>query len=396
MSDQLYPDLPGLAWPVTRAPQWKTTVQTTPSLREFRTSSVLNPVHELTLKYEFLRQRANLPEFQRLFDFYASHRGDFDTFLFNDKTDNTVALQRLAVGTGAVSQFQLGRWLTDTPYNIATSTEDLSVSPSWALQGLSTVGSTAAYDGLQYATQLAEDTSTGLHRIRSNTGTFNPALSLLWSVDVKAGTRTDVVLALLDGDNTSNVGIRFNLLTGVATQQFIAGSASVAGFYMEPLGNGWFRCSVVATAGANNALAGQQCQVRLALTDGTTSYTGAGAGSYVFVARPMMMPTTLPKPYVRNTSSAALYPRLEPVYAPIGALTFFSGTFGTGWSSITPTSVSSTGLVTLSAPLAAGSTLLWSGSYYWRCRFADPNLSIEQFMSRFWQLGRVKLRTWKP
>lgn len=52
----------------------------------------------------------------------------------------------------------------------------------------------------------------------------------------------------------------------------------------------------------------------------------------------------------------------------------------------------STGIVTLATAPAAGAILTWSGSYYYRCRFADDTLTPRQLMQDIWELGKCELR----
>ncbi len=394
MSNQLYPELPGLTWPVMRTPQWKTSIQTTPSLREFRTSSVLNPVHELTLKYEFLRQRSSQAEYQRLFDFYANHRGDFDTFLFLDPSDYQASQVRLAVGTGTVSQYQTARWIPNTPFNLAPWSDQMFMS-GWNPFGATVVGNAAAaYDGLPYAIKLKETTVNGVHGLNMSAGLFSPDVNNLWAVDVKADGRSVVQLVLYNGVAAPQAycGANFDLVTN-AVQGFSTSSGSLLTAAMLPLGNGWFRCYVIGTAGVvSDGL--QFAQVVLSNGSGV-SYAGDG-NSGLLLARAMLMPSNDLKPYVRNPSASPLFPKLEPVYAPYGAQQFYTWTASTGFSSISPSTVSLSGLATFASPIPAGVSLYYTGTYYWRCRFADGSLSLEQFMRQFWQAGRVKLRTVKP
>jgi uncharacterized protein (TIGR02217 family) len=54
-------------------------------------------------------------------------------------------------------------------------------------------------------------------------------------------------------------------------------------------------------------------------------------------------------------------------------------------------SIGPTGVVTFNAPPAAGSILAWSGSFYWRVRFAQDINDFELFMHNFFRLRRVEL-----
>lgn len=53
--------------------------------------------------------------------------------------------------------------------------------------------------------------------------------------------------------------------------------------------------------------------------------------------------------------------------------------------------IGETGIVTFAAPPAAGAVLAWSGSFYWRVRFAQDVNDFELFMHNFFRLRKVEL-----
>ncbi len=53
--------------------------------------------------------------------------------------------------------------------------------------------------------------------------------------------------------------------------------------------------------------------------------------------------------------------------------------------------ISATGLVTFGTVPAAGHALTWSGTYYYRCRFADGSLDFENFMNQLQEVKQLKL-----
>ena len=112
MSNNLFPTLPGIAWPVMRAVMAPPVmVKTTPSQREFRARDSTIPRYRYTLAFEFLRPDAALLEWQTLLGFYNLQGGPFDDFIFVDQADNTVTNQTIGIGDGASTQFQLARTL---------------------------------------------------------------------------------------------------------------------------------------------------------------------------------------------------------------------------------------------------------------------------------------------
>lgn len=120
MSNELFPTLPGLSWGVIKAPMWSTTIQRSASGKEVRTSFYDRPIWNIQLTYEFLRGGNGRAEFQTLLAFFNQRKGAFDSFLFNDPTDNTVLNQQFGIGDGANRSFVLlhsiGGWVEPIGY----------------------------------------------------------------------------------------------------------------------------------------------------------------------------------------------------------------------------------------------------------------------------------------
>lgn len=111
MSSAVYPDLPGLDWPIRKTLITNTQIRTTPSGREWRSSMMVVPRYRYTLTYEFLRNAAAWAEFQTLFGFAELRLGAYDSFLFNDKDDNAVTAQAFGLGDGSTVAWPLVRTL---------------------------------------------------------------------------------------------------------------------------------------------------------------------------------------------------------------------------------------------------------------------------------------------
>lgn len=111
MSNEVYPSLAGLIFPVVRTPIWKTQRRDTASGRSFRASQMTFPRYRLKLRYELLRDTVASPEFRTLLGFFNKHFGGLDSFLFNDPDDSAVTAQQFGVGDGVTTAFQLVRTL---------------------------------------------------------------------------------------------------------------------------------------------------------------------------------------------------------------------------------------------------------------------------------------------
>jgi uncharacterized protein (TIGR02217 family) len=109
VSNQVLPDLPGRRWPFSRAPVHSTTIKTSVSGREYRRQNWSYPRYEYKFGYEVLRQAGAYTELAQMLGFVNSRGGSFDSFLYTDADDSTVALQQIGVGNGSTQAFQLIR-----------------------------------------------------------------------------------------------------------------------------------------------------------------------------------------------------------------------------------------------------------------------------------------------
>lgn len=109
MSNSVFPTLIGLAWNVTKTPIWSTRIQKAVSGREYRSAQYSIPLWKFKLIFDVLRASQQLQEFQTLAGFFNARQGSFDTFLYADPNDQTIAAQQFGVGDGSTKTFQLVR-----------------------------------------------------------------------------------------------------------------------------------------------------------------------------------------------------------------------------------------------------------------------------------------------
>lgn len=109
MSNAVFPTLPGLTFNVVRTPMFSTMTQRALSGREIRGTYQNFPLYQFDLAFEFLRDMAATPELDTLIGFYLARQGSFDSFRFNDLSDNSVTDMQFGVGDGITPGFQLTR-----------------------------------------------------------------------------------------------------------------------------------------------------------------------------------------------------------------------------------------------------------------------------------------------
>ncbi|EOR08668.1 hypothetical protein F896_01194 [Acinetobacter genomosp. 15BJ] len=105
MSNELFPELPGLEWDLTKTPTFNTKIMTSVNGRELRASYQAVPKYEISMSYAFLRENKNRKEFQILESFFLARRGAFDSFLFQMPDD--FEFDCTFVGDGVTTTFQL-------------------------------------------------------------------------------------------------------------------------------------------------------------------------------------------------------------------------------------------------------------------------------------------------
>lgn len=394
MSNEIYPALPGLSFGVRVSPIWQTAVRTTPSGREFRSGQQLYPRYKRRLVYEFLRAKSAYSELQSLQGFFNRHAGQRESFLFDDPDDNSISDQVLGVGNAAQVAFQalrtrggftepvyeingvpaltLSDWQGDRtpmwPYlrsNLAPGSDALNTASGWtrtATAITNNAGSTP--DGGSSAVKLAPNTSSTSHYL-SSVITVNPNLRLVNSCYFKAGEYTQATMGVFGTGAASFTQAIFDLSAGTV----LSGAGAITA-----LGGGWFRCSLpYASSAAGGSVT---CTAGVAV-GGSTTFAGDGtSGIYAWGFQAELC----------GQAGAATAPPSR--YISTGA-----GTVPASYTDYSYTTHG--GVFTLATAPATGAVVRWSGSFYWRCRFAADQLDFEKFLDKIWQAGQVDLITVK-
>jgi uncharacterized protein (TIGR02217 family) len=111
MSNAIFPSLPGQAWPRVRETKYANEVQRSDSQRDWRVARALYPVYTITINYEYL----SAADCVTLSSFFRARKGNFDTFLFDDRDDylhsDAGSPQPFGEGDGETARFQLVRAL---------------------------------------------------------------------------------------------------------------------------------------------------------------------------------------------------------------------------------------------------------------------------------------------
>lgn len=109
MGNAVFPDLPGLKIEASRIPNFSTKIQAVASGNETRAAFMLYPLWTFRLAFEVLGHGLQGDDLNTLQGFFLARRGQFDSFLYLDPSDNAVADMSFGTGNGSATQFQLTR-----------------------------------------------------------------------------------------------------------------------------------------------------------------------------------------------------------------------------------------------------------------------------------------------
>lgn len=107
MSVSVYPDLAGAQVEVERTPVYDTVVQRESNGRELRVARQTAARYRYSISYNFLRQDGASDEYATLSNFFATHKGSWDSFLFTDPKESTYAGAFLGTGDGTSTVFYM-------------------------------------------------------------------------------------------------------------------------------------------------------------------------------------------------------------------------------------------------------------------------------------------------
>ena len=228
--------------------------------------------------------------------------------------------------------------------NYLEVSEGFNAASSWnksPFKGTVTDNAATAPDGSTTATLLVEDTQTG-GRYLTNTHNFVANTTYTVSCWAKQYSNTgtqDRYFGLVYGTNAfgTNQIVAFNL-TGDGSS-FISNGTGTASIEAYP--DGWYRCSLTATATVTTAVGIQFRQTKNP-NNGSQGYTGDGvSGIYIWGAQ--LEESSTPGEYVKTTGTVNSAPRFDhdPVTgeslgllieeARTNLITYSEANIGNGW-----------------------------------------------------------------
>lgn len=136
MSNNIFPDLPGLSFSVTRKPTFTSKILTTANGKELRARETISPMYNFSLSYEFLRDNVQFKELQKLASFFMNLYGEWDTFLFQDPDDCIANGMFFGIGDGTTTTFQLMRSFGDFVEPVLNASVENTLALMWSPDNL--------------------------------------------------------------------------------------------------------------------------------------------------------------------------------------------------------------------------------------------------------------------
>lgn len=141
-----------------------------------------------------------------------------------------------------------------------------------------TLNTTTSPEGVDNASSLADNATSGIHRFYSVPSTTAASgATITHSIFAKANSHSWFQLS--SGGQTNDQWANFDLTNGVIGNESASANADI-----QPMGNGWYRCVINSTTSASSALVAT-IPTLTNDTDSATrspSYSGSGNGVFVY------------------------------------------------------------------------------------------------------------------
>lgn len=379
MSNQVLPTLPGQTLKQGRALTWRNTVLETGSGREFAISHWGSGKRSLRLEYEFLRAGAE-QELQQLEAFFNKHKGNADTWLFDDANDRSVVAEPIGVGNGLQASFQMTR----SRGGFVEPVYELNGSPLVYLDG------NPAGTNLLLNPSFEQGSTVATGWVGYVSGSLSGVVSSLETDSPAFGSKVQRVAASSASTVNAKVGVY---------QQYGSPSIPViqAGRIYTLSGLVRYRTGTMA---ASNLL----IKAYISWRNPSGAQVSAASGD---VANPtsVFTPASLTMTAPAGATWAYIYFWAEALAVAAGSFSididaaqFVLGAARTDFDASRSTwSVGANGLLTFGPYVPAnGVAITATFDYFWRCRFDRSEIEFEQFLHDLWSLRQLEFHTCKP
>jgi Conserved hypothetical protein 2217 (DUF2460) len=401
VSSLLFPTLPGIGFEVTRNYVWKTAVQEAISGKMTALPLRQYPLVHYELIVNLLRHYLVPSELLELQGLYNQLQGRGDTFLYSDPDFNTVTLMVMATTDGVTTAFPVTATFENAggpggpeliqnfngtaffflnrfgfPESIPGYSRtiytlyDIDLTNSdWQKNNLTVAGAGGiqTIGGTVYVTSsLTENTNASVWHYVAQSCPIptTSGLQYTFSGFFYAGGRQWVQLIIQESSLLQSASAYFNL-SGAGTVGTVSfnspqWSSIFTSIEASPTQPGWYKCTITGTK--NTTANTMIVYASTATADTVNTYAGSN-GTLALYAWGLQLENT-------GTPTATVF---------------------TTNAQITQGDVSlgATGIVTTTNTFTPGLQLLWSGSFYYRCRFDEDEVVWSKFMYSHWQVKKL-------
>lgn len=202
MSNAIFPTLTGMTYDTVKTPVFNTVTKKSASGRETRIAYMAVPMYKWQLNFEYLRDQQGVQspaapwnDLKLLMAFFIARQGMFDSFLFNDNSDNVATAQQFGVGTGSLTTFQLSRtmgggFLFPEPVQNINGIPSIYVNGTLTLPGSISASGVVTFTTAPAAGAILTWTGNFYHRVRfdSDAVDFTQMLQNFWELGSGAMT----------------------------------------------------------------------------------------------------------------------------------------------------------------------------------------------------------------
>lgn len=200
--------------------------------------------------------------------------------------------------------------------NLCTYSAGIGTAP-WSTNGIAATASATAPDGSGNAALITENTGNSTHFVSSAGIAFSSGGLYTLSIFAKAGSRAFLQLVAPGAAFDTNAYANFDLSAGALGTVGVSAAATI-----QPIGNGWYRCAITATAAATATAAFSPFLIASATAARSSGFSGSGQNLLLWGAQVTM--GTFVSSHI-PTAAATATRAADLLTAPIAGL-FGSGT----------------------------------------------------------------------
>jgi hypothetical protein len=212
----------------------------------------------------------------------------------------TAAIDAVRINYDPYTHEFLGLLIENATTNLLLQSQDFDNASYWSKTRTTiTANAVLAPDNTTTADKLIEDTTASSSHYISQNQTLTANLFYTMSVYAKAAERSRIVLRVGNSGSwvAGSAAVGFDLSTGILFS--VSGDSTSSGT-IQPVGNGWYRCSITAQFGATTTSGG----LVINLDDGTgITYTGNGTSGVYIWGSQLEAGSTISS-YIKTTTAA--------------------------------------------------------------------------------------------